>query len=250
MEQKKPTNKYGLSRTIPENVKRQIRINSGFGCVICGLGIIHYEHVDPEYHEAHIHDPSKMTLLCPGCHGKVTTGMWSKEKVKKAMNNPKSLSDGYSREVFDIGNGHPEIHFAGSVLKNCPIPIMIRGLPVFQIIPSEEAGLFLLSARFYDSQGNNTFSIFENEWFASIDNWDVTVIGNTLTIREGLGNIGLQLTSHPPDTLIVKRVHMLIQGLLVIGNENEFQIINPLNGRKSIYSECIMNNCPIGFSID
>ena len=58
-------NKFELSRTIPEPIKRQIRQDSGFGCVICGLGIIQYEHVDPEFHLAKIHDPSKMTLLCP-----------------------------------------------------------------------------------------------------------------------------------------------------------------------------------------
>lgn len=30
-------NKYGLTRDIPEDVKRKVRKRCGFGCVICGL---------------------------------------------------------------------------------------------------------------------------------------------------------------------------------------------------------------------
>lgn len=56
-------NKFGLSRYIPSDVKLQVRKNSGFGCVICGMGIIHYEHVDPEFHVAQTHDPDKW-LCC------------------------------------------------------------------------------------------------------------------------------------------------------------------------------------------
>jgi hypothetical protein len=146
-------NKHGLSRTIPEEVKRQIRINSGFGCVICGMGIIEYEHVEPEYNEAKTHDPSKMTLLCAGCHGNVTRGLWSKEKVKRAMANPKALSQGFSNGFYDIGYEHPQVHFAGSKFVNSQIPIMIGGIPIIQINPpTEENGYFLLSAIFNDKR--------------------------------------------------------------------------------------------------
>lgn len=131
-------NKYGLSRQIPEAVKRQVRQQCGFGCVICGLGIIQYEHVDPEFHEAKVHDPSRMTLLCPRCHSKVTNKMWSKQKVKEAMKNPKPLSQGFSNEILDIGTKFPRINFAGSVMENCSIPVMIKSVPLFRLNPLEK----------------------------------------------------------------------------------------------------------------
>lgn len=81
-------NKYGLSRDIPESVKLRIRQHAGFGCVICGLGIVEYEHVDPEFKDAKVHDPEKMTLLCPICHTKATSGLFSKDRVKEAMEDP------------------------------------------------------------------------------------------------------------------------------------------------------------------
>jgi hypothetical protein len=77
-------NKLGLSRAIPEAIRRKIRQDSGFGCVICGLAIASYEHIDPEFHEATEHDPDKMTFLCEGCRSRVTRGVWSKDKVWKA----------------------------------------------------------------------------------------------------------------------------------------------------------------------
>jgi hypothetical protein len=56
------TNSFGLQRHISKSVKRIIRKNSGFGCVICGKAIVHYDHVDPDFTEANEHDPTKMTL--------------------------------------------------------------------------------------------------------------------------------------------------------------------------------------------
>ena len=77
-------NKYGLSRHIPETVKRKVRQACGFGCVCCGLAIATYEHIDPEFSEAKNHDWKKIAYLCGSCHDKVTRGFWSKNKIKKA----------------------------------------------------------------------------------------------------------------------------------------------------------------------
>jgi len=243
-------NQYGLSRTIPEPIKRQIRQQSGFGCVICGLGIIQYEHVDPEFKDAHVHDPNCMTILCPGCHSKVTTGMWSKQRVIDAMQNPICLTQGYSNELFDIGNGHPRIHFAGSVMENTTIPLMIGEMAVFEIKPpDEENGVFLLSAAFYDSQGNNTLSIVDNEWFATTNNWDVQVVGPTITIREDRRRIALQLTASPPDQLTISIVEMLVQGLIVRGNQEQFTVSHPQTGQSATFSNCLSSNCRIGFRV-
>ena len=66
------TNKYGLSRNIPEDVKLAVRQACGFGCVVCGMSIIEYEHIDPPFHDATVHDPTKIALLCATCHGNVS----------------------------------------------------------------------------------------------------------------------------------------------------------------------------------
>jgi hypothetical protein len=240
------TNKHGLARTIPANVKRTIRKNSGFGCVVCGLGIIEYDHVDPEFNDAWEHDSNCMTLLCPNCHSKVTRGMWSKEKIKGHMENPYCLQIGYSNDFFDIGDNFPKIKFAGSLIKNTPIPLMIKGIPLIKIVKSETENIFLLSAFFYNSKGEKSLEIIDNEWFAFNDNWDIVVEGNTILIREKLGQVCLELISNPPDLITINRLNMQIENLKIFGNPDYFEIYDNDNLIMKL-SGCIANDCQIGF---
>ena len=239
-------NKHGLSRDIPSEIKRSIRQNCGFGCVICGAGIIQYEHVDPEFHEAKNHDPQKMTLLCPQCHAKVTTGFWSKEKVKRAMREPLCLSQGFCREFFDIGHGHPTLRFGGVLLKNCPIPVQVAKKPLFKIEPSEEeGGPFCLSGFFCDSKGSISLEIAQNEWLPSSKNWDVEVKGKAITVREKKGHIHLKLVAKPPEELIVERLKMHFNGYLIEANGDFLKVTDPQGGT-NILTRCIADGCSVG----
>jgi len=241
-------NKYGLSRAIPSEVKRIIRQHCGFGCVICGSGIIQYEHVEPEFHDATEHNPEKMTLLCPQCHAKVTTKFWSKEKVLKAMESPICKMQGFSREVFDIGHGYPALQFGGLLLKNCPIPIQVGEVPLFKIEPPEEDGApFRLSGFFCDSKGVVSLKIIENEWQANSNNWDVEVSGGAITIREAKRDIHLKLVASPPDKIIVERLNMFLNGLLFEANGDFLRMQNEQGGTME-FTSCIADNCHVGIA--
>jgi hypothetical protein len=243
-------NKYGLSRDIPAEVKRAVRQRCGFGCVICGSGIIQYEHVDPEFPDATEHNPDHITLLCPQCHAKVTTGFWSKQKVKDAMGEPKCKIQGYSREVFDIGKGHPMLQFGGVVLKNCLIPIQVRERELFKIeAPEEEEGPFRFSGFFCDSKGNLSLQIIQNEWFAQSSNWDVEVTGGSIIIRERKGLIHLKLDAKPPDTLVVDRLNMNLEGFSFEANGDFLRVTFP-NGGICDFTSCLADNCRVGFHFD
>ena len=121
-------NKYGLSRAIPAQIKREVRQRCGFGCVVCGAGIIQYEHVEPEFHEAESHDADKIALLCPQCHAKVTTRIWSKDKIKQAMRNPICKKKGFTKEAFDLGEG--------------PLGNILGSLAIYQLVISSH-GYFI-----------------------------------------------------------------------------------------------------------
>ena len=60
-------NRFGLGRDIPGTTKRIVRQRCGFGCVVCGAAFYQYEHVDPAFADARVHDPEKICLLCGGC---------------------------------------------------------------------------------------------------------------------------------------------------------------------------------------
>lgn len=127
------TNQYGLARHIPTEVKRAVRQRCRFGCVVCGMGVYDYEHVDPEFKYAKEHDPDRIALLCPSCHAKVTRGQWSKDKIKAALLSPKAAEAGYAKEFFDFTGNHPEVILGGNTLRNCRVPIMVHGSPLISI---------------------------------------------------------------------------------------------------------------------
>lgn len=241
-------NVYGLPRAIPADVRREVRKNCGFGCVICGLGIVQYEHVDPEYHLAKEHDPTKIALLCPQCHAKITTKHWSKARVKLAMKNPVCKQVNYSKEVFDFCEGHPQLRFGGILLKNCPIPIEVAGYPLFSVKPPEQEGEpFRLSGTFTDSTGEISLIVKDNEWMAKSSSWDVEVTGGRIIIREGPRNIHLVLKAEPPHALVVEKLDMRLGGLHFLANGDFLKVEFPTGGVME-FTSCIADGCQVGMS--
>lgn len=238
-------NKHGLPRRIPEDVKREVRKRCGFGCIVCGCGFIQYEHLDPEFNDAKIHDPNCIVTLCPTCHGSVTSKFWSKQRIKKHALKPKCIQDGYLKHVFDFyADGHPEVKIGGALLRNCPVPVEAYGMPLIQIKPPEEKdGPFLFSGVFCDKSGAPTLNIVDNEWIAQSDSWDVEVSGGGIIIRNGPRDIVLKLSVVPPHTLSVDRLKMKYGGY-DIDITGEKLVIN-----NSTFTGCIADNCKIGFSL-
>jgi hypothetical protein len=205
----KKFNKYGLPRDIPDDVERLVRQRDGFGCVVCGAGIYQYDHLDPEFSEAEFHNENGIILLCASCHEKKTKGMLSRETMAAAAKNPKCKQTGFSRDVFDIGNQHPEIVLGSLTCVNVRCLLRIHGEELLSILPPEfEHGPFRLSAKMANAQGEVVFEIHENEWRIRSDNWDAEQRGPRLIIRNGPRDIALSVRSEPPTRLVVERLNM------------------------------------------
>lgn len=242
-------NRHGLTRDIPEPIKRQVRRMCGFGCVVCGASIIEYEHVDPEFSDAREHSAANITLLCPQCHSKVTTGMWSKDKIKAAMAAPRCRQVGFASEAFDLGKTHPAIVFGGLTLENCEIPIQVRQLPLFHVNAGEEQHApFRLTANFCDSVGMPSLVIQDNQWFALARNWDVEIIGAAITIRDAPGHISLRLIADPPHGLVIDKLDMLIYGIRFLGSPDTLKVRFP-GGSTLDYTSVMVDNCRIGLHL-
>jgi hypothetical protein len=242
-------NRFGLSRDIPAQIKREVRKRCGFGCVVCGSGIIQYEHVDPEYKDAPQHDADCIALLCPSCHGKVTTKYWSKQKIKAAMINPACLKSGFTKDFFDFCDGHPTIMLGGTILKNTRIPLRILDKPILKIAAPEQPGApFRLSGSFCDSMGRLTLQIVDNEWIASSSLWDVEVGGGKILIRNGPRNVVLVILVSPPNMLIIKKLEMNFGPVAIrVGCEDFFININEEGNQNLRY--CLVDGPAIGVDI-
>lgn len=214
-------NRFGLSRTIPEDIRRQIRQECGFGCVICGSAIVQYEHIDPEFADAKEHDPKKMALLCGSCHDRVTRGYWSKLRVIEARNNPKTFKNGETRDAFDfkepfeiiVGN-NTFTHTRCIVRRNC-------GEEWFTVEPPESPDAPpRLNVKFFTPSGEPALIIQGNEWRCITGVWDLKIIGQVITVYSKNKSKILAIKSIPPHAIQILSLKMSLLNTTINVNQN------------------------------
>lgn len=241
-------NKFGLSRDIPDAIMREVRQRDGFGCVVCGLAIVDYDHVAPEFNEAREHSSSGIVSLCPGCHGRKTRGLLSTETILDAMQKPKAKQRGFSFDSFDIGRSHPVIVFGNVLARNTPVILRMNGQDVLSVRPPLDEGQpFLIDARFANEFGQKILWIDSNNWHVPISNWDVKASGRTIELRQVAGRFSLILRCDPPNKLTIERFRMMNGRTFIYcdGPGRSVFAINPITVLQSNGVECDGAQCVI-----
>lgn len=213
-------NKNGLSRAIPDPVKRAVRQACGYGCVVCGCAIYDYEHVDPPYAEAREHDPKRITLLCGACHDKKTRGMLSTETVIRAMESPFTKREGFARVTLDLAPDSAVIVKIGQTqFKGLRDILIVDGESVLAVAPPEIAGAPpRINATFYSRANELIAKIIDNEWRGETSAFDIETEGNLITVRSKQREIDLSLRVVPPHGIVLERIQMFRNGKLIAGS--------------------------------
>ncbi|BAP67336.1 HNH endonuclease [Acinetobacter baumannii] len=212
-------NKFGLPRSIPSSIKRDVRKRDNFGCILCALPIIQYEHVDPLYCDAKEHKVEGITLLCPTCHTKVTNGLISKDLIKEAMESPKAQEKKVVSDSLIFTKSHPTIQIGGATFEKCWTILKCKGENIFSI--TQEDGRYFINAKFWDSKGKQNLTIINNEWQVQTENvWDLEVVGNTVTIREKQRKPSLVFSLTNNNYLTIEKIEMNIKGMKILGNKD------------------------------
>jgi hypothetical protein len=222
------------ARNIPEGVKREVRQRCGFGCVICGLPLYEYEHME-EWALVKRHVAEEITLLCSMHHDEKTKGLRSIDSVRLANANPISLRKNSSSPYFypiqpddikiRIGTNH--FYFDKDSTTNQMIVISIASLPIVWF--NFEDGHLLLNLSIYDENNDLALSIRDNEMIYTAKSWDIEFVGTTLTIRSALRKITLVLDVSAEKKLIsIDRALLTYDGYeLIIDSDG---IRTPHNG--------------------
>lgn len=206
-------NPNGLHRRPPSPVTRQLRQESGFGCAICGDGLIEYAHLDPPYEEAEEHDPEKMVALCSSCHTRIDKKRWPISKAWDAKKNPKALQVGYVSE--ELGFTTPlSVIFGSNRFENASCIVKTTdGDEWFTIEPPEEgSSIPRISAKFYDLDGNVNLEIVRNEWRCSTTSWDAEFPANKIIVRHRKNKIALHIRLQAPHEIYLERLDMHLFG--------------------------------------
>ncbi|HHU0330723.1 TPA: HNH endonuclease signature motif containing protein [Klebsiella variicola] len=205
-------NKHGLSRYVPVEVERQIRKESGYGCVICGCFITQYEHIDPEFHDAKKHEADKMTLLCNSCHGKVTNGIFSKEKVWKAKSNPKAKQLGFVRDALDPKTGAMEIIIGKNSSSSIDCVLSINGKPIIWFTEPEEVDApYGINIIFHDDNSEVIGFIKKSIFYGVVAENDINNVSHKIIISKD-NNVFLELEAKGGEPLKITRMHMSFAG--------------------------------------
>ncbi|WP_454063830.1 hypothetical protein [Candidatus Nitrospira salsa] len=194
--------------------------------MICGVAFVQYEHIDPPFSEAKIHDPRNITLLCGTCHDRVTRGMWSKKRVLQSRKSPITFKNGFARDAFDfcdpfelfVGNSH--FQDVRCIVRNS------SGEEWFTIEPPEASEAPpRISAKFYGLSGNLDLEIIRNEWRCSTNIWDIKIQGSSIEVYCKPKQTTLKLEAKPPHGLKIQYLNMTLQGTgIVVENDGSTRI--------------------------
>ena len=237
---------------IPPAIKREVRQRCGFGCVICGLPLYEYDHME-EWAVVRRHVAEEITLLCNQHHAEKTKGLLTTEKVREANDNPYNLQKGISKPylfhfygdkaTMKIGSNR----FTSQEDEHGPgigvMPLVIDRFPFIGLRIFEE--LLVLDLQLYDQNHRKIIQIKENELIYDVDLYDVEFIQSTLTLRTKKGEIVLKIEFKPPHTVIVQRAEIYLNGVYVKITRKEIKIVNN-NFR---IRECNFSNIPYGIVI-
>src|SRR4029434_69402 len=157
-------NSHGLSRNIPEPVKRSVRQRCGFGCILCGSAVVQYHHFAPPLADAKDPLASGITVLCGRCHQKADQAGEAEIASRNAA--PFCKVNGYTQDFLFISKD--EVRFqTGSPLFKKKMVVMYDEEMLIGFAPPEQAGGPLrLFARVTDDEGNDILQIVDNEWRA------------------------------------------------------------------------------------
>ena len=238
------------SRNIPLPIQREVRQRCGFGCVICGMPLYEYEHME-EWAEVHRHVAAEITLLCDHHHREKTNGFLPKEAVRAANAAPYNLREGASKPYSLHFSGTEATVEIGGNSFTCQdgghgtemIPLLIDNTPLVGIILSD--GHFLLNVVIFDECNIPVLHIRNNQLVYSTDPWDIQLVGTTLTLREKAGKILIEFVFLPPNKVRVVRGRFLRNGVEVLVRPENILVTN----NSTFISGCRAHNCHGGLII-
>lgn len=221
-------NKFGLSREIPSDVKREVRRRSKFGCVICRAGVYTYEHIEPKFAEAREHDPMRICCLCDSCHSKVTRRQYSKEFVARKYEEVAAAPVDRVRppyDFLDFHNGKAGLHIGGIQYEpGVKGIIKYHGQDVVSVSPVREDESNGINACFFDDEGGKSLNIKNNVWEGALEAWDTEVVGPRIKVRKREGVFSLVLRLEPPGVIVVEWLDMRISDAHILASEHAYAV--------------------------
>lgn len=231
------------SRSIPLPLKRELRQEGAFGCVICGSPIIEYHHIIP-FHEVKSHNKDEMVILCPEHHHRADCGEIPKDVLYKAKQNPFNRNTDYiSKDFFLRDYDKLKIRAGSNTYIRTPVLLEVDSQPLITI--GNDEGKALLNAKFFNRHNKLLAEIVNNEWYAykNKELWDLQYSPGHLKVNRAMGNIALEFSIK--GDLVELRGSMFYNGFKI-----ELHPDKTIFGSNNLITNCTISDCGKGIVIN
>lgn len=182
---------------IPEAIKRQVRKECYFGCVLCGMPFFQYDHIT-EYSENPIHEVSNLALLCPNHHSAKSTHKLTEERVREARLSPYNANRPFTSglrieasRTIEIKLGSNTSHFVFQNGNGKHNAIWVNGKSFLTLHATDH--WLSISMLLTDSSGNPLLHVENGELSLATTAWDYSYTGSNIKIRTAPGELILDL---------------------------------------------------------
>ncbi len=154
-----------MNRKPPENVRKTLREEVGFGCPVpeCGCPYLEWHHFDPPWHEENHHRPEGMISLCREHHIQADNGAFTKEQLHNFKNNGPNNWRQISGKFNWMRNRLLAV-VGGNFYYETPVIFKFREQPVIWF-ERDKNNYILLNLHMLSTTDESRAYIKNNEWF-------------------------------------------------------------------------------------
>jgi hypothetical protein len=145
---------------IPEDVKRTLRREVGFGCPICRIPFLKWHHFDPPYRVCPHNNPEGMIALCAEHSDEADNNNWSIEQLRALKK--KELSGDDIRGTFPSwAHSNVLVRIGRSYCGGCRSILHIGGTPIIALSKNTD-NMLSLSFSIWDPDGTLLATMTDN----------------------------------------------------------------------------------------
>ncbi|MFT4056155.1 MAG: HNH endonuclease signature motif containing protein [Novosphingobium sp.] len=171
---------------VPEAIRRQVRQECWFGCVICGSPIFEYDHII-EYSKVKEHTAQNLVLLCPSHHRDKTAGRLSVDRVQSGRNSPFNAQRAFTSSYKIEEDRNVSVTLGSTLMRttfldgNGKFCVVWNSGSIYCIIHAED-GWLSISMAVTDGVGQPVLMVDHGEVTLSTGAWDYRYEGTCIRV--------------------------------------------------------------------
>lgn len=184
-----------MNRTPPDEVRRRLRSEVGFGCPVegCDSPYLTWHHFDPPWAEREHHDPDGMVAMCVEHHGKADQGAWTKDQLRAFKDPGQNHAADRVRGQFHWKRERLVLLAGGNWWSRCEVLLQCGPIPIIWL-SRDENGYELLNLDLYDERGAPRLQLRDNDWIVdrNVEDLECPPRKASLTVRTA--SLGAELS--------------------------------------------------------